>query len=65
MEVITLEKQEFKCDSCDQWFKFVDNQTEVECEDCGTHDAIDCPNCGKVYDLIYLDISDLEVREIE
>lgn len=28
-------------------------ETEVECEECGSHSALECPECGYVYDLAY------------
>lgn len=27
--------------------------TETSCEDCGSHPAAKCPDCGEVIDLIY------------
>lgn len=33
--------------------RFVD--TEVSCEDCGSHSAIRCPKCNKDFDSIYED----------
>lgn len=30
-------------------------ETEVGCDDCGTHPAVRCDACGQVLDLIYED----------
>lgn len=46
----------FKCTKCD--FAGIDKEwenTEVGCEDCGSHKAKECPNCGAVYDTVFDD----------
>jgi predicted amidophosphoribosyltransferase len=41
------------CPACD---KDVDwTETEIGCEDCGTHMAILCPKCGIIFDTVYID----------
>ena len=32
----------------DEWIN-----TEVGCEECGSHSAKECPNCGEVYDSVW------------
>ena len=44
---------------CQCGFKETDEEkfrdTEVGCEDCGSHSAIECPKCGKCYDHVWGD----------
>ncbi len=28
-------------------------EREMSCEDCGSHEALECPNCGELIDLVY------------
>lgn len=48
--------ERMKCPHCaeessyDTW-----EETEVGCEDCGTHPAVRCPACGEAVDAIYND----------
>jgi predicted RNA-binding Zn-ribbon protein involved in translation (DUF1610 family) len=46
-----MDKYNYKCPNCD----FVGNdkewiETEVGCEECGSHLAYRCPECEEVYD---------------
>jgi hypothetical protein len=51
-----IEKVAWACPEChqkspaDEW-----RSTEVGCEDCGSHAAIECPKCEEVFDLIFRD----------
>ena len=54
--IIEIDKDLFlKCPKCGfketTEEKFID--TEVGCEDCGSHSAIECPKCDKRYDHVY------------
>ena len=43
-----------KCPKCNDCFCHTDwKETEVECEDCGSHAAIRCPGCEEFFDHVY------------
>ena len=43
-----------QCPSCKKWSSYnLWNKGEVECELCGSHLAIICPNCDVYFDFIY------------
>jgi len=45
-----------KCPECGVESKFlIWIPMEIECEDCGSHPAVSCPNCNKIFDLIFHD----------
>ena len=41
----------------DEWV-----ETEVACEDCGSHSAYECPRCGWMFDTVYFSPEDREVK---
>ena len=41
----------FKCPECKETTTFY--PTEVGCEDCGSHPAVRCDNCGEDFDDVY------------
>lgn len=51
-----VERTRWACPECgatppaDEW-----RSTTVYCEDCGDHAAIECPNCEKVFDMVFRD----------
>lgn len=51
------------CPECKEWSPQKDwVETEVACEDCGSHEAYKCPKCGEPIDIVY---NDLKERECE
>ncbi len=51
-----IEGCEIKCPECNEWSNVSDwAETEVGCEDCGSHEAIGCPKCGEEIDHVYSD----------
>lgn len=38
-------------------------ETEVSCDDCGSHLAMACPKCGDVVDLTFRDLEDFMVKD--
>ena len=47
---------ELQCPACHNWYPENEwEKTEVDCEDCGSHEALRCPNlvCDEVFDTIY------------
>lgn len=45
--------KEVLCDKCSTYSLSQDwTETEVYCELCGGHSAIECPNCGEVFDFV-------------
>jgi len=48
--------QEFICPNCKNVSKVSEYiKTENYCEDCGSHSAIECPNCHKTFDNVWSD----------
>lgn len=44
-------ESEIRCPECGVWTFYEEwAQTEVGCEDCGSHDALKCPKCGECFD---------------
>lgn len=42
------------CPECKERSKVEDwQEVETYCEDCGSHDGRECPNCGKVFDHVW------------
>ena len=55
---------EIKCPECNEWTKYTEwTETEVGCEDCGSHAAIRCPKCDEDFD--HVGSREFEVREAE
>lgn len=49
-----VEGCEIKCTECGEWANHEDwEETEVYCEDCGSHTAMRCPNCAAAHDHIH------------
>jgi len=45
-----------QCPECKGWNTIDDwQEVEVDCELCGTHDAISCPSCFEAFDHVYCD----------
>jgi len=45
---------ELLCPRCNNWSVHTDwEDTEVPCEECGSHMAIRCPNCDEDFDHIW------------
>ena len=57
-------KIEMQCPRCLEWTSAEDElgNTEVDCEDCGSHCAFLCEHCKEVVDLVF---KDLEQRKCE
>ena len=52
-------KEQLKCTECGEWSDQEDyKETEVGCEDCGSHPALECPKCEEVMDTIYKDLEE-------
>jgi len=52
----------YRCPDCEEFSKgWV--ESEVGCEDCGSHPGMTCPVCDWRVDLIYNELDDLEVEE--
>jgi Zn finger protein HypA/HybF involved in hydrogenase expression len=48
------ENSEILCPVCDEWSSKNEwYETEVGCEDCGSHIAIGCPVCRESFDSVY------------
>lgn len=46
--------EELQCPECEQWSEETKwEETEVPCDDCGTHSALKCPNCDEVFDIVF------------
>jgi DNA-directed RNA polymerase subunit RPC12/RpoP len=57
------EGSEIKCNECGAWSPHVEwAETEVYCEDCGEHAAIECPKCGMSHDHVWSDT--FETRKV-
>lgn len=60
-EIEPFEGCEIKCPDCGKWSNHKDwTETEVPCEECGSHDAIQCPKCFENIDHVFA--PKLEVR---
>lgn len=45
---------EIKCPECRKWSKHTEwIESEVDCEDCGSHSAIRCPKCDEDFDHVW------------
>lgn len=54
----TLEQE---CPECKEWSLQSEwIETEVPCEDCGSHAAIKCPKCDEDIDTVYFDVRERE-----
>jgi hypothetical protein len=40
-----------------------EDYAEVYCEDCGSHPAVVCPECGEYFDMIYVELEERELEE--
>ena len=48
------EGYEIECPTCKRWAVHHDwIESEIECEDCGAHAAMECPLCGERYDHVF------------
>jgi hypothetical protein len=48
------EGDEIQCKDCEEWVSHNEWLSTVEyCETCGTHEAIKCPKCGGVFDMVW------------
>ena len=48
------------CDSCGEWTDENDWwETEVACDDCGSHPAIVCPTCEEVFDGVFVELTNV------
>ena len=48
------EASEIFCPQCEEWsFQEDWYETEVGCEDCGSHRALGCPKCEIPFDTVY------------
>lgn len=53
---ILFEGCQILCPECENYSMHTGwTSTEVYCEDCGTHEAIECPNCNERFDHVYAD----------
>jgi hypothetical protein len=44
----------WKCPECNEWSPYdAWEETIVGCEDCGEHDARECPVCNEVFDIVW------------
>jgi len=45
---------ELMCPNCQRWSGIMRwRETEVGCEDCGSHDALECPECYSPFDHVF------------
>jgi len=50
------ENSEILCPECEEWSSQKDwYETEVGCEDCGSHIAVGCPLCRNAFDTVFYD----------
>ena len=51
---IPFEGCEIKCPECGEWSKHSHwIESEIDCEDCGTHSAMECPVCHERFDHVW------------
>ena len=45
---------EVQCPECKEWSPLAEwTESEVGCEDCGSHAAMVCPECGEKFDHVH------------
>lgn len=45
---------EIQCPKCEKWTNHKEwVESEVGCEDCGSHTAMECPHCNELFDHIW------------
>lgn len=51
-----IEGDELQCPKCKEWTSHNEwEETEIYCEDCGSHLAMKCPKCKEYLDNVYSD----------
>ena len=59
----TLQKGcEIKCPECGEWHNHEEwKETEVPCDLCGEHLAMECPNCKERFDHVYSEVFECRI----
>lgn len=51
---VESERDSVLCQECNTWSPLKEwTETEVGCEDCGSHAAMKCPECDYAFDHVY------------
>lgn len=60
------DESEVFCRECGEWSPIADwTEGEIDCETCGSHSAIMCPQCGEAYDHVWSSNEPLKTRKNE
>lgn len=60
------EGDEIQCPDCKEFSSHKDwIESDVGCEDCGTHIAIQCPKCDRCFDTVFMRKPQFHIRETE